>query len=102
MTRSFTDRVLGGVCGGLSTRLPLNAWGVRVLFLLGTIATLGLLVPIYGLLWVLLPQESLIAPKRIGFLRFIILVIAIGLCAGAWWAIFTQAYTPLLDQIPAG
>lgn len=102
MTRSFTDRVLGGVCGGLSTRLPLNAWGVRVLFLLGTIATLGLLVPIYGLLWVLLPQESLIAPKRIGFFRFIILVIVIALCAGAWWAIFTQAYAPLLDQIPAG
>ncbi len=102
MTRSFTDRVLGGVCGGLATRLPLNAWGVRVLFLLGTIATLGLLVPIYGLLWVMLPQESLITPKRIGFFRFIAIVIAIGLCALLWWTIFTQAYTPLLDQIPAG
>lgn len=102
MTRSFTDRVLGGVCGGLSTRLPLNAWGVRLLFLFSTIATLGLMIPIYALLWFLLPQESLIAPKRIGFLRFIGLVMLIGLCAVGWWMFITQAYTPLIAQIPAG
>jgi phage shock protein PspC (stress-responsive transcriptional regulator) len=102
MTRSFTDRVFGGVCGGLSTRLPVNGWGVRLLFVLGIIPTLGLLIPIYGILWALLPQESLIVPKRMGFIRFIGIVLLIALCVGLWWVLFTQAYTPLLDQIPAG
>jgi phage shock protein PspC (stress-responsive transcriptional regulator) len=102
MTRSFTDRVLGGVCGGLATRLPINAWGVRLLFALGAIATLGLMIPLYAILWVLLPQESLIAPQKLGFIRFIGIVILIGLVVGAWWAILTQAYTPLLAQIPSG
>ncbi len=102
MTRSFTDRVFGGVCGGLSTRLPINAWGVRILFLLGAFLTLGLLVPVYGVLWALAPQESLIVPKRIGFLRLIGILIFIAVLVGLWWAIFTQAYTPLLNQIPVG
>lgn len=102
MTRSFTDRVFGGVCGGLANRLPFNVWVVRWLFVLGAIVTLGLMVIIYGLLWMLVPQESLIIPKRLGFFRFIVIVIAISLCTLAWWAIFTQAYTPLLSQIPAG
>jgi len=102
MTRSFTDRVFGGVCGGLSTRLPINAWGVRIFFLLGAFLTLGLLIPIYGVLWALAPQESLIVPKRIGFLRLLGILVFIALLVGAWWAIFTQAYTPLLNQVPAG
>ncbi|MDZ4669960.1 MAG: PspC domain-containing protein [Phototrophicales bacterium] len=102
MTRSFTDRVLGGVCGGLATRLPINAWGVRLLFALGAIATLGLMIPLYAILWVLLPQESLIAPQRLGFIRFIGFLLMIGLAIGLWWAILTQAYTPLIAQIPNG
>ncbi|MDX2076875.1 MAG: hypothetical protein SFZ02_10615, partial [bacterium] len=39
---------------------------------------------------------------KFGFMRFLLVVILIALCAGAWWGIITQAYTPLLDQIPDG
>jgi len=61
MYRSFTNRLLGGVCGGLADRLPINAWLLRVIFVLLTLFTLGGFALVYLALWWILPQQSLIS-----------------------------------------
>ncbi|MFW5771844.1 MAG: PspC domain-containing protein [Phototrophicaceae bacterium] len=66
MNRSFTDRVVAGVCGGIAAALRINGWWVRGLWLLLTPLTLGLPVAVYLALWWSLPQESLVTPRRSG------------------------------------
>jgi phage shock protein C len=54
--RSRTDRVLGGVCGGLARATGLESWVWRLLFaLLFIFAGAGLLA--YVLLWIFVPSE---------------------------------------------
>jgi phage shock protein C len=54
--RSRTDRVLGGVCGGLARATGLESWVWRLLFaLLFIFAGAGLLA--YLLLWIFVPSE---------------------------------------------
>lgn len=67
MYRSFTDRLLGGVCGGIAQSLPfINSWVIRALFIVGTLLTLGALALGYLLVWMVVPQQSLIFPRRGG------------------------------------
>lgn len=61
MKRSFTDRVFGGVCGGLAVALRVNAWVLRALFALLAVASAGAFAALYLLLWWIVPQESLMA-----------------------------------------
>lgn len=54
--RSRTDRVLGGVCGGLARATGLESWVWRLLFaVLFIFAGAGLLA--YVLLWIFVPSE---------------------------------------------
>ena len=54
--RSRTDRVLGGVCGGLARTTGLDSWVWRLLFaVLFIFAGAGLLA--YILLWIFVPSE---------------------------------------------
>jgi phage shock protein C len=54
--RSRSDRVLGGVCGGLARATGVEAWVWRLLFaLLFIFAGAGLLA--YVLLWIFVPSE---------------------------------------------
>jgi phage shock protein PspC (stress-responsive transcriptional regulator) len=54
--RSRTDRVLGGVCGGLGRMTGVESWVWRLLFaVLFIFAGAGLLV--YLLLWIFVPGE---------------------------------------------
>jgi phage shock protein PspC (stress-responsive transcriptional regulator) len=79
MYRSFTDRVLGGVCGGLGALLPLNPWWFRTIFLILTIITAGAFALLYVALWMLLPQETLAGRQHGGsglFLLAVLLTIA--------------------------
>lgn len=64
MTRSFTDRVLAGVCGGLAAALGINAWWLRAAFVILTVLSLGVFAVLYLLLWWIVPQESFIARQR--------------------------------------
>ncbi len=78
MTRSFSNRVFAGVCGGLARSTRLNAWLWRVLFAVLALASQGIFLVIYLLLWWIVPQESLASRKR-GFpLILVILIIAAG------------------------
>ena len=67
MYRSFTDRLLGGVCGGIAQSLPFtNSWVIRALFIVGTLLTWGAFALGYLMLWMIVPQQSLIFPRRGG------------------------------------
>jgi phage shock protein C len=57
LTRSRTDRFIGGVCGGLGRHTDLPSWAWRVMFSL-TLLYFGAGLLIYLLLWLFLPLES--------------------------------------------
>jgi len=58
-SRSLTNRVLGGVCGGLGAYLGMNPWWIRAAFLILGVLTAGTGVLIYLALWLMLPAENL-------------------------------------------
>jgi phage shock protein PspC (stress-responsive transcriptional regulator) len=79
MYRSFTDRVFGGVCGGLGALLPVNPWVFRIAFVILSMVTLGAFAALYLLLWWLVPQETLVGRPHGGaglFLLAIVLTLA--------------------------
>ena len=55
--RSRTDRMIGGVCGGLARYLGVDATLVRLIFVLIAVAP-GPGVLIYLVLWILIPPED--------------------------------------------
>jgi phage shock protein C len=57
LTRSRSDRFIGGVCGGLGRHTDLPSWAWRVMFSL-TLLYFGAGLLIYLLLWLFLPLES--------------------------------------------
>jgi phage shock protein C len=57
LSRSRTDRVLSGVCGGLGEQTDLPSWAWRVIFCL-TFLYFGAGFLIYLLLWIFLPDEA--------------------------------------------
>ena len=56
LMRSRTDRIIGGVCGGLGHHTDLPSWAWRVIFCL-TLLYFGAGLLIYILLWLFLPLE---------------------------------------------
>lgn len=84
MYRSFTDRVFGGVCGGLGALLPINPWVFRFAFVILSILTLGAFAALYVLLWLLLPQETLVGRKRGGAGLFLLVILLTVVTAVAW------------------
>lgn len=59
LTRNLTDRVLGGVCGGLGTYVGVDPWWVRALFVALGLFTAGTGALIYLALWFILPVQTL-------------------------------------------
>ena len=57
LARSRSDRLIGGVCGGLGRHTDLPSWAWRVMFSL-TLLYFGAGLLIYLLLWLFLPLES--------------------------------------------
>ena len=57
LVRSRTDRVIGGVCGGLGKHTDLPAWAWRVIFCLVSLY-FGAGLLFYILLWIFLPLEA--------------------------------------------
>ena len=57
LAKSSTDRVIGGVCGGLGKHTAIPSWMWRVMFCVG-ILSFGIgLIP-YILLWIFVPAEE--------------------------------------------
>ncbi len=84
MYRSFTDRVLGGVCGGLAAVFPISAWWFRAAFILLALITSGAFAALYVLLWWFVPQESLVGRRRGGAGRLLVVIILIILTLVGW------------------
>jgi len=81
MTRSFTNRLFGGVCGGLSQRTPIGVTLWRALFVILTPLTVGVAGLAYLVLWWLWPLE-IPGERRHGSLGALIgLLLAVGLIA---------------------
>ncbi|MDR1212495.1 MAG: PspC domain-containing protein [Propionibacteriaceae bacterium] len=57
LTRSRTDKVLGGVCGGIAAFTKIDVAIIRVIAALG-ILFFGAGLLVYILLWLLLPMEG--------------------------------------------
>ncbi len=57
LARSETDRVIGGVCGGLGEHTPVPSWSWRLLFVL-MLVCFGTGFLVYILLWIFVPQKA--------------------------------------------
>lgn len=66
LERSTTNKVIGGVCGGIAEYLALDATLVRVAFVIGGVLTGGLLVLGYIVLVILMPLPGQPAPFTSG------------------------------------
>lgn len=88
MLRSFTDRLFAGVCGGLAATFRLNSWIVRALFVALAVLSEGAFVALYLLLWWLVPQERLLAERRVGVPAVLVLLLIV--LTAALWAVRDQ------------
>ena len=62
LRRSRSDKMLGGVCGGLAPATGLPAWLWRLIFVLFVVCGgTGLLV--YVLMWILVPKDDGVIAK---------------------------------------
>jgi len=58
LRRSRKNRLLGGVCGGFAEWLGWNVTLVRILYVVGSIISVGFPGTIvYIILWIVMPQE---------------------------------------------
>ncbi|MCA0456515.1 MAG: PspC domain-containing protein [Chloroflexi bacterium] len=89
MYRSFTDRIFGGVCGGLAAIIPLGVWWFRAAFILLSLVTLGAFAAFYLLLWLMIPQESPAVRQRGGSGRLLLVIILTVLMLAGWVASIT-------------
>ncbi|MFA5595407.1 MAG: PspC domain-containing protein [Trueperaceae bacterium] len=55
--RSRSDRVLGGVCGGIAAFIGASSTNVRLIYALSVLLSVGTTAVGYLLLWLLIPAE---------------------------------------------
>lgn len=56
--RSKTDRILGGVCGGISVHLDVDPIIIRIVWVIVTCLSLGIGIIAYLVCWILIPEEQ--------------------------------------------
>lgn len=86
MYRSFSNRLLGGVCGGLAERTPIAAWLWRLLFTVLTIWTSGAAALAYVLMWWLLPLASPLSARNGSWARGLLALVGAAALIAAWFA----------------
>jgi signal transduction histidine kinase len=80
LRRSPDNRVLGGVCGAVSSSTGIDATWVRIGFVLLAVMGSGVMVLVYAMAWLLIPLEgetANIASRAVGDRRGIRLVAAV-------------------------
>ena len=60
LARSSSDRMIGGVCGGLARYFGIDATIVRLVFVLAVLS--GISPLIYIILWIVMPLETTTPP----------------------------------------
>jgi len=58
LLRSRSDRMLGGVCGGVAEYLGIDSTLLRILVVVGTVVGFGSLLLAYVIGWILIPEED--------------------------------------------
>lgn len=58
LTRSRSDRMLAGVCGGLANYFGLDPSLVRIGYALLTFFTVFADIPVYLIMWLIVPEEK--------------------------------------------
>lgn len=61
--RSRTQRMVGGVCGGLAEYLNMDVTIIRLLFVLGVIFGFGSLFIVYLVMLIVIPEAPMTAPS---------------------------------------
>jgi len=56
LTRSRSDRMIAGVCGGLAEYFHVDPTLVRLLFAVGALLGAGSLVLVYIVMWIVVPE----------------------------------------------
>ena len=84
MYRSFTQRILGGVCGGLAADFHINIWTLRLAFMILALVSQGTAALLYLALWWTMPQESPIEDRRRSIARLLWLIIVVAVFTGIW------------------
>lgn len=57
LTRSNSDKWIGGVCGGIGEYTGVDANIVRLIVTLGTVLGAGSLIIVYLIAWALMPSD---------------------------------------------
>lgn len=58
LSRSRTDRLLGGVCGGIARFVGVSSTGVRLVYAFTIVVSLGATAALYLLLWLIIPNAA--------------------------------------------
>ncbi len=70
----------------MAADLGINPWLLRLLLVLLLLPSLGAITLLYIALWWLIPQESLIVPRKAPVLRVLLVITVIVVMVGAWVA----------------
>jgi phage shock protein PspC (stress-responsive transcriptional regulator) len=54
--RSRTDRILGGICGGLGEHTDIDPSIIRLVWIVVTLISFGTGIIVYGLAWIIIPE----------------------------------------------
>ena len=58
LVRVTDGRILAGVIAGLGRHYGLSPWRARLAFVLGLMVIPGSQLPVYAILWILMPDET--------------------------------------------
>lgn len=56
--RSSTQKILGGVCGGLGVHMDIDPVIIRIIWVILAFASLGVAVLIYVIMWIIVPPDT--------------------------------------------
>jgi phage shock protein C len=63
LTRSTTDQIIGGVCGGLARYMGIDSTLMRAIFVVTALLSTGFpVVLLYIVLWMIMPREPVHTP----------------------------------------
>jgi phage shock protein C len=58
LKRSSNDVIIAGVCAGIADHLNIDPILIRILFVILAIGSLGALILIYLILWIIIPEKK--------------------------------------------
>jgi phage shock protein PspC (stress-responsive transcriptional regulator) len=106
LAKSWTNRQLGGVCGGLADYFGLNANGLRAAFVIGALVSCGTAVFIYFALYFILPwsgrpSDAVKTPDKRGHTGFAVVMLLFAALLGAIHVVLFGRTREIFDRLGA-